>query len=282
LASTRTDGLLESKRILKGEEEMAQDKTVLLEIRDRIATITLNRPEVLNAFTGDILAGLKAAVERIQAEPEIRAAIITGAGDRSFSAGLDLKMAASGQGSLFSGTARSEFEALQSGGQVFTAYEMLPVPVIAAVNGYCLGVGFELALVCDIRLASETASFSLPEVQLGTIPDFGSTQRLPRIVGVGKAKELIYTGRRIDAAEALRIGLVEHVYPKDKLMEEAWNLAEEMASIAPALIQGAKRAITVAMSHPLEIGLNYETVTAMSTRQDITEGAGSLLEKAKS
>lgn len=264
---------------------MSENKNVLLEIHDRVATVTLNRPEAMNAFDRSILDGLRAAAERIKSETEIRVAIITGAGDRSFCAGLDLKMASSEEGIaglLSSGSTRSEFEALQEGGQVYTMYETLPVPVIAAVNGYCLGIGFELALVCDIRIASETAMFSIPEVQLGTIPDFGGTQRLPRIVGIGKAKELIYTGRRIDAAEALRIGLVEHIYPRDKLMEEAMKLAEEIASSAPVLVQAAKRAISVAMSHPLEIGLNYETITATSTRQDVKQGAGYMLKKAKS
>ena len=191
-------------------------------------------------------------------------------------------MAALGQSISSRQVARSDFEALQKGGQVYTSLEALPIPIIAAINGYCIGVGFELALVCDIRLASENAIFSIPEVQLGTIPDFGGTQRLPRIVGDGKAKELIYTGRRIDATEALRIGLVEHIYPKDKLMEEAWKLADEIAAIPPHLIQGAKRAINVATSYPLEVGLSYETITATSTRQNIKQGASSLLKKTKS
>jgi len=148
---------------------------------------------------------------------------------------------------------------------IFSMYENLPVPVIAAINGYCIGAGLELVLACDIRLASETAIFSIPEITLGVIPDMGGTQRLPRIVGPGKAKELIYTGRRIDAAEALRIGLVDHVYPKDSLMSEARKLAEEIATQAPAAVQGAKRAINVAMSHSLEVGLTYETAIALTS-----------------
>lgn len=258
---------------------MPQSETVLLEVQGKVAIITLNRPEVMNAFNKDILDGLKTAAEHIKSEPEIRVAIITGAGDRSFCAGLDLKMAS--EAFTLTDAAHSEFEELKNGKEVYTMYEVLPVPVIGAINGYCLGIGFELALVCDIRIAAETAIFSIPEVQLGTIPDFGGTQRLPRIVGVGKAKELIYTGRRIDAAEALRIGLVEHIYPKDKLMEEARKLAGEIASFTPALVQGAKRAVNVAMSYPLEIGLNYETITATSTRQNISQGAGSMLKKTK-
>ena len=261
---------------------MTKSKAVLLEVKDKVATITLNRPEVRNAFNTEILEGLRAAAEQILSQTEIRVAILTGAGGRAFCAGLDLKAAMSGEGIVPTRAARSEFEALQMGGQVYIMFENLPVPVIAAINGYCLGIGFELALVCDIRLASETAIFSIPEVQLGTIPDFGGTQRLTKLVGAGKAKELIFTGRRIDAAEALRIGLVEHVYPLDKLMEEARKLAQEIASIAPPLIQGAKRAINVAMSYPLDIGLSYETILAVSTRQDIKQGSASLLEKSKS
>lgn len=261
---------------------MVQQEKVLLDIEDKIATITLNRPEVRNAINGEVLQGLRRALERILSEPEVRVVIVTGAGDRAFSSGLDLKAAASGTGLTAQATARSEFEALQMGGQIYSMIENFPLPVIAAINGYCLGIGMELALACDIRLASETAVFSLPEVQMGTIPDTGGTQRLTKIVGPGKAKELILTGRRIDAAEALRIGLVEHVYPQNKLMEEATKLAQEMISIAPQLIEGAKRAINVAVSYPMEIGLNYEIATAIATRQDIRQGSASLLQKSKS
>lgn len=261
---------------------MTEQPKVLLNIENQIATITLNRPEVRNAINGEVLQGLKEALERILAEPQVRVAIVTGAGDRAFSSGLDLKAAASGQGFPSRGNVRSDFDALQFGGQIYSMIESLPVPVIAAINGYCLGIGMELALACDIRLASENAVFSLPEVQMGTIPDTGGTQRLTKIVGPGKAKELIFTGRRIDATEALRVGLVEHVYPQDRLMEEAKKLAQEIAAIAPPLIQGAKRAINVAVSYPLELGLNYEITTAIATRQDIRQGSASLLEKSKS
>ncbi len=262
---------------------MAKSKVVLLEVQDKVATITLNRPEVRNAVNGEVLEALAEAAQEVLAQTEIRVVIVTGAGDRAFSAGLDLKSAsAAGANTVLTGTTRSEVETLQAGGRVYLALETLPVPVIAAINGYCLGMAFELALACDIRLASDTAIFSIPEVQLGTIPDFGGTQRLTKLIGAGKAKELIFTGRRIDATEALRIGLVQHVYPLNKLMEEAKKLAQEIAAIAPPLIQGAKRSINVAMSYPLDIGLSYETLNAVSTRQNIQQGAASLLEKSKS
>ncbi|HIE17499.1 MAG TPA: hypothetical protein EYP71_04825 [Dehalococcoidia bacterium] len=274
--------LILNERKQRKEDKMVRNRKVLLEIEDEVAMITINRPEARNAVDRDVLEGLKAAAEQILTESEVRVAILTGAGDRSFCAGVDLKAIASGEDIMPTRAVRSEFEALQTIGRIYTMFETLPVPVIAAVNGYCLGMGLELILVCDIRLASETTIFSIPEVQMGTIPDVGGTQRLTKIVGVGKAKELIYTGRRIDAAEALRIGLVEHVYPQAKLMEEARKLALEIASAAPALVQGAKRAINIAVSYPLEIGLSFEASTAVSTRQDIRQGSASLLQKSKS
>jgi enoyl-CoA hydratase len=268
--------------LLIGDIDMSKNNAVLFEVKDKVAMIIINRPEVRNAFNTEVLGGLKEAAEQILSQTELRVAILTGAGDRAFCAGLDLKAAMAGEAIIPPRAIRSEFEAVQIGGQVYTMIENLPVPVIAAINGYCLGIGLEMTLACDIRLASETAIFSIPEVQLGTIPDFGGTQRLTKLIGTGKAKELIFTGRRIDAAEALRIGLVQHVYPADKLMDEAKKLAQEIAAIAPPLIQGAKRAINVAMSYPLDIGLSYETITAVGTRQNLEQGAASLLEKSKS
>jgi enoyl-CoA hydratase len=197
----------------------------------------------------------------------VKVAILTGAGDRAFSAGIDLKMVASGGvGSVFTGL-RPGFDSLLSLKSIFTMYEDLAIPVIGAINGYCLGAAFELSLCCDMRLASDTAIFGLPEIQFGVIPDLGSTQRLPRIVPPGYAKELILTGRRIDAAEALRIGLVDHVYPLDQVMPEAKKLAEEIAKLNPRIVQGAKRAANLWMTTPLDAGLRMET--------DICLGAGS-------
>jgi enoyl-CoA hydratase len=160
---------------------------------------------------------------------------------------------------------RQGYDPLYSLKTIFTMYEDLAVPVIAAINGYCLGAAMELILCCDIRLACDTAGFGLPEIQLGVIPDLGSTQRLPRIVGLSAAKELILTGRRIDAAEALRIRLVDHLYPKHHLMLEARKLATEIAGIAPRLIHGAKRAVNLANSTPLDAGLRMETDICLSS-----------------
>ena len=251
---------------------MANQDTVRLDIVDAIATVLLNRPEALNAFNHDIRVGLQKAAQAVKENPDVRAVIITGAGEKAFSAGIDLKVASSGGGpaSIFS-SYRQGYDPTYGLKMLLTMYEELAVPVIAAVNGYCLGVAMEFVLCCDIRLASDTAMFALPEVQLGIIPDMGSTQRLPRIVGLGIAKELIYSSRRIDAAEALRVGLVDHVYPKEQLMAEARKLAEEIAKMNPAIVHGAKRAINLSMSTPLDAGLRMETDIVLGVR---TGGVG--------
>jgi len=265
---------------------MPQNNAVLFEVEDKIATLTLNRPEAMNAFNGAIRKGLASALKQIISNPDIRAVIVTGAGEKSFCAGLDLKMATTGEGMeglLPDHPPRSDFEVQQEVRDMYTAYEQLPVPVIAAINGYCFGMGMQLTLVCDIRICSENAIFTMPELQMGTLPDCGGTQRLPRMVGVGKAKELIYTGRRIDATEALRIGLVQHVYPnKEKLMEEALKLVKEMVAISPTVMMGAKRVLNASMSYSLEMGLDYETTNVCYTRQDLRAGSAELLKKAKS
>ncbi len=253
---------------------------VLLEINDKIATVTLNRPEARNAFNGGILKGLYEAANHILGEPSVNVVILTGSGDQSFCAGIDLKMIAAG-GDLAEDIKRHDrFGHIQIYRDCFTAYEKLPVPVIAAINGFCFGAGLELALGCDIRLADETALFSIPEVLLGIIPDGGGTQRLPKIVGVGKAKELIYTGRRIDAREALRIGLVEHVYPKTKLMEEAKKMAQEIANNGAPVV-GCKRAINIAVNYPADVGLLFESSTQQAYLEAFQQGAGKLLKKVK-
>jgi enoyl-CoA hydratase len=247
---------------------MAKQDAVQLDIENNIGVVLLNRPDALNAFNLDVFLGLQQTAQTIKEDPSVRVVIITGAGDKAFSAGLDLKMVASGGSPTEIVTSyRQGYDSLYHLKMIFTMYEELAVPVIAAINGYCLGAALELILCCDIRLACDTAMFGLPEIQLGVIPDLGSTQRLPRIVGTGIAKELILTGRRIDAAEALRIRLADHVYSKDQLMVEAKKLAEEIAKINPRLIQGAKRATTLALSTPLDIGLRMET--------DICLGSGS-------
>lgn len=243
---------------------MKKAEKVLMEIEDGTAIITLNRPQSMNAMDADVWLGLEERAKSIGSDPSIKVAIITGAGDRAFSAGLDVKAAAKGDLLSIYPQGRVVDDLLTKMKEIFTMYELLPVPVIAAINGYCIGAALELVLACDIRLASKNASFSLPEVTLGVVPDMGGTQRLPRVVGPGKAKELTYTGRRIGATEALRIGLVEHVYPDDQLMAETKKLAREIASCPPAVVQGAKRAVNMAICQGLEMGLQYETAIAVS------------------
>jgi enoyl-CoA hydratase len=252
---------------------MANQGAVQLHIKDSIATVLLNRPEALNAFNHEVLLGLRTHAQTIKENPQVRVVIMTGVGDKAFSAGLDLKMVASGSGPMdIFPSYRQGYDSLYGLKMIFTMYEELATPVIAAINGYCLGAGLELILCCDIRLACDTALFGLPEIQLGVIPDLGSTQRLPRIVGPGIAKELIMTGRKIDAAEALRVRLVDHVYPKDQLMVEARNLAEEMAKIDPLLVHGAKRAANITASTPLDVGLRMETDICLSSGSGVTMG----------
>ncbi len=247
---------------------MTDNTAVLVAIDQAVATVTLNRPEALNAFNHDSYRGLITAAQKIKETPDVRVVILTGAGERAFSAGMDLKMiAGGGSGSSMMDKYRMGFDRLYGLKSIFTMYEELAVPVIAAINGHCLGAGFELSLCCDIRLCADHATFALPEMALGVIPDLGSTQRLPRMVGPGYAKELIITGRRIDAQEALRIHLVNHVYPRDQLMAEAKKLAAEMAKLNPRHVEGAKRAVNMSMSTPLDWGLRLET--------DICLGAGS-------
>ncbi len=247
---------------------MTDPNVVLLTVEETIATVTFNRPEAMNAFNHDSYLGLKTAAQTIKETPGIRVVIMTGAGERSFSAGMDLKMiAGGGSGSALMSDYREGFDRLYGLKSIFTLYEELAVPVIAAINGHCLGAGMELSLCCDIRMCAEHAVFALPEMQFGVIPDLGSTQRLPRFVGPGYAKELIITGRRINAQEALRIGLVNHVYPQDQLIPEAKKLAAEIAKLNPRHVEGAKRAVNMSMSTPLDAGLRLET--------DICLGAGS-------
>lgn len=240
---------------------MANNDVIKLEIESKIALITLNRPEAMNAFNQDVYLGLSETATLLKETPEVRVAIITGAGEKAFSAGMDLKMiAGSGNGtSAVMRKYREGYDQLYGLKSILTMYEELSIPVIGAINGYCLGAGLELSLCCDIRIACESAVFALPELGFGVIPDFGSAQRLPRIVGIGMAKELVMTGRRVNAAEALCIGLVNHIYPKDQLMPEARKLAEELAGVPPRLMEGAKRMTNMAMSVPLDWGLRLET-----------------------
>jgi len=246
---------------------MPSENLVLFGFKDGIANVTLNRPEKANAFNGEMWLALEEAAEKIKLDAGIKAVILTGAG-KAYCGGLDINQAATEGISLGRRTLRPGFECLQYVSGVFTMFEQLPVPVIAAINGGCIGLGMELALACDIRLAADSAVFSIPEVLFGLVPDCGGTQRLPRLVGPAMAKELILTGHRINAAEALRIGLVNHLYPETELLAEAEKMAVEIASHSPAAIQASKRSINMAMNSSLDAGLQFETASALSVLGD--------------
>jgi len=223
---------------------------VKYEISDNIAVITIDRPEALNALNLDVLGELESAVCRAESDENVYVLIITGAG-RAFVAGADI--AQMKDLTAEEGRAFGEF-----GNKVFSKIESLTKPVIAAINGFALGGGCELAMACDIRLAGEKAKLGQPEVGLGITPGFGGTQRLPRIVGLSKAKELIFTARTISAEEALRIGLVSQVVPGEELMGTAMELAASIAKNAQIAVRQSKAAISKGMQCDIVTGLAFE------------------------
>ena len=212
--------------------------------QDHVATITIDRPDALNALNTTVLSELSAALDALDLH-EIRAVIITGSGRKSFVAGADISEMAT--------LSQKEGEAFGAlGCAVFRKIETLPIPVIAAVNGFALGGGNELAMSCDIRICSENAVFGQPEAGLGITPGFGGSQRLARLVSPGMAKQIIYTARNIKAPEALRIGLVNAVYPSDELMAQAEKLAQTIAANAPIAVRACKAAINDGLELPME------------------------------
>ena len=250
-------------------------QAILFEKKNGIAYVTLNRPEVLNARNRRMREELIDAVTAIRADPEVRVVIFTGAGERSFSAGRDLKEAAQEKvGVVAARQAKMEISDIEM-------IARLNKPVIAAINGFALGGGCELALACDIRVAVEGAKVGLPEVSRGMIPGSGGTQRLSRVVGLGKALELILTGSVIDAEEACRIGLVNKVVPRDGLMAAAEEYAQAIATKAPVAVVLAKEAVREGYEMSLDDGLRLETDLSalLRTTEDIKEGARAFVEK---
>ena len=249
---------------------------LLLEEQDNVCILTLNRPEVMNAFNFELLRRLKDAIEALRFKTDIRVVIIVGAGEKSFSAGADLK-----ERRTLSDIQVKEY--IYTIRNLFTAIEMLNKPVIAAVNGIALGGGTELALACDIRIASTNASMGQTETRLAIIPGAGGTQRLPRLVGKGKAKELIFTGRRIGAEEALQIGLVNKVCEPENLMEECKAMAGMICEAGPVAIEQAKYAINYGMETDLHTGLAIESNAYWVTipTEDRLEGLAAFREKRK-
>jgi enoyl-CoA hydratase len=250
-------------------------ETLLLERDGAVATVTLNRPAVLNALNTLMVAELKAALAELEADASVRALVITGAGERAFAAGADI-------GELSALPNATAGAALARSGQALTlAIERSRLPVIAAVNGYALGGGCELAMACDIRIAGEKARFGQPEVNLGLIPGYGGTQRTLRLLGRGYASFLCLSGDQIDANEALRVGLVDRVVASGELLDAAKKLAATIASRAPLAIAATKRAIVEGQNAALTVGLDIEALlfgTAIDTN-DMVEGTKAFLEK---
>jgi enoyl-CoA hydratase len=245
-----------------------------VEIDEGIAVITMNRPQALNAFNTEQLDLLGTAFHALGRDRAVRVVILTGAGDRAFAAGADIKEMVH--------LTPAEGLAFGRKGQALTsAIERLPQPVIAAVNGYAFGGGCELAIACDIRLAAENARFAQPEVGLGIPPGWGGTQRLPRLVGPGFAAEMIYTGRQVDAEEASRFGLVNAVHPLDQLMTAAREMAARIARNSPAAVRAAKNLIGLVSTGDQAAGLAAEVASfgAAFARPDRSEGMTAFVEK---
>ncbi|MEA2568980.1 MAG: enoyl-CoA hydratase [Acidobacteriota bacterium] len=249
-------------------------ENVKVEVRDSIAIITIDRPKVLNALNAQTVAEIGEAFEQVRNDDAVRAVILTGGGEKAFVAGADIN-------ELATMNPITGKETAERGQRVFTAIERFPKPVIAAVNGFALGGGCELALACHLRIASDKAQLGLPEVTLGIIPGYGGTQRMARLLGKGKALELICTGDRIPADEAERIGLVNKIVPADQLMASAEEMARKMASRGPLAIRAAIEAVTIGSDMPQDAGLVLEATLfgLLASTSDMKEGMAAFLEK---
>lgn len=252
---------------------MAEERVVLTNIDGRVATVTINRPDKLNALNGPVRCQFVGALNELKQNPEVRVVILTGAGEKAFIAGADI--------AEFEGRSPMEQFRVMQGFGLFAAADVFPKPLIAAINGFCLGGGCELAMACDIRLASEKAKLGQPEINLGILPGGGGTQRLPRLVGLGNAFRLLYTGEMIPAAEALRLGLVDEVVPHEQLMDRARQLAATIAEKSPVALQLIKEAVRASVRTPLDEGLRLEqTLFGLAfSSDDKKEGVRAFLEK---
>ena len=251
-------------------------ENLLLERDGAVATITINRPKVLNALNSQTIDELRRAVLELKADGEIRVIILTGAGEKSFVAGADIN-------ELAVQTPVTGREHALAGQHVFDLVENLGKPVIAAINGFALGGGCELAMACTLRLAADTAKLGQPEIALGLLPGYAGTQRLPRLVGKGKAMEIILTGTPMTAEEAQRIGLVNRVVPAADLMAEARKLAGQLATAAPVAMRYIINAVNKGVEMPFAEACQYEATLfgLVASTGDMREGTTAFLEKRK-
>ena len=244
---------------------------ILIERTPVLAILRLNRPEKLNALSNDIFEALGSELSHLEDDNDLRAVILTGAGERAFCAGTDINELRDADASMLS----------ERGQRLCDRIENFPVPVIAAINGIAAGGGLELALACHLRLASTEASFSLPETKLGLIPGYGGTQRLARELGVGRALEMMLTGRTLSSEEALAFGLINRIVSPEMLLSETTSLVNEIAQLSPLSIRGCLKAVARGLDLPLEEGLKLETeiFASLFETEDVREGTRAFLEK---
>ena len=249
-------------------------QTLLTTLENNILTITINRPDKLNALNKAVIAELEEVINEIEKDESIKAAIITGAGQKAFVAGADI--------SEFTGLTSGEgMDLARRGQEVFFEIENASIPIIAAVNGFALGGGCELAMACHFRIASENAQFGQPEVNLGLVPGYGGTQRMPQLIGKGRALELLMTGNMIDASTALRYGLVNHVVNQEELLEKAKTILQTILTKAPLAIAKCISAVNVGVNQQNGYIAELEAFGECFSTEDMKEGAAAFLEKRK-
>jgi len=252
-------------------------KTITCSLDNNIMLITINRPEVMNALNGEVFNELGAAFSGMKDDKRIKVVVLTGAGEKSFAAGSDITQMVD-----FSADEARRF----AGGTVFKAQQAIanfPRPVIAAVNGYCFGGGCEIVMCCDIRVASEKAKFSQPEINVGIIPGGGGTQRLQRLIGIGLTKEMVYTGQIIDGTRAYEVGLVNHCVPHEMVLAKAMEIAQIISNKSGIILEQAKSAINIGADIELEMGLRAEIeyFADCFASTDQKEGMQAFIEKRK-
>ncbi len=253
-------------------QKPAGEASVRLEVDGHVAVVTIDRPRAMNALSVATLDELEAVLDRIEADPDVRAVVLTGAGEKAFVAGADI--------TEIKELDRQGGEAFARRGQaLFARIEAFARPVIAAVNGYALGGGCELAMACDIRVASANARFGQPEVNLGLLPGYGGTQRLPRLVGLGRAKLLMLTGDMVDAEQAYKLGLVDRLVPENSALKESLDLARAIAGKPPLAVEAIKRSANASDNGEAGYGVEALAFGDIMETEDKVEGIGAFLEK---